>query len=172
MKLVNPPPAPNGNSSNPITESSFTANWASSTGSTIYRLDFSTAATFASFATGMFVNVGILRILGLGVKRWSCRIGDCVVAVTKLFVYLVQSIAETSFVRPDSHQLTETAISFLDEANLFDDRWAYKLEMECGSDVNLAKTSGGKKGVVWVDKELLLPIVKEIYGIKDTVLEH
>lgn len=66
----------------------------------------------------------------------------------------------------------DTKVVFLGHETNNEGREAYKIEMDSSAGHNLAGSRGARKALVWIDRELLLPIRVEVYGDGEVLLER
>ena len=66
----------------------------------------------------------------------------------------------------------DTKVVFLSSEKNDEGREAYKIEMDSSAGHHLTGSRGARKALVWIDKELLLPIRVEVYGEGEVLLER
>ena len=65
-----------------------------------------------------------------------------------------------------------TRVNYLGEEKTDDGRAVYKVEMSNQNGLNLTGGEGARKALIWIDKELMLPVKVEIYDRGGVLLER
>lgn len=66
----------------------------------------------------------------------------------------------------------QTRIDYLGEEKTDDGRAAYKVEMTNPNKLDLTGASSARRALIWIDKELMLPVKVEIYDSTGALLER